>query len=198
MLVAWSVGLLHFNCGYGIGVTSPMIAQLTGSYLDQASAPWFASSLVLGQILGTLLGGGLANKLGRKQTCAAAALGSALSWAALAASSSLVTVVAARAVTGCCDCLSLVAGYMYISEVAETRLRGSFLNSAVVLGGLGTAAAYMCGSSLVWRYSCCAPVAANLLSLAAICCCPQSPVFLLMTNKVFTNPKMLIINFMSI
>ena len=70
MLVAWSVGLLHFNCGYGIGVTSPMIAQLTGSYLDQDSAPWFASSLVLGQILDTLLGGGLANKLGRKQGAA--------------------------------------------------------------------------------------------------------------------------------
>ena len=189
MLVAWSVGLLHFNCGYGIGVTSPMIAQLTGLYLDQASAAWFASSLVLGQILGTLLGGGLANTLGRKQTCAAAALGSALSWAALAASSSLVTVVAARAVTGFCDCLSLVAGYMYISEVAETRLRGSFLNSAIILGGLGTAAAYMCGSSLAWRYSCCVPVAANLLSLTAICCCPQSPVFLLMTNKVLQIQK---------
>ena len=63
MLVAWSVGLLHFNCGYGIGVTSPMIAQLTGSYLDtEAASSWFASSLVLGQVLGTLLGGGLASK----------------------------------------------------------------------------------------------------------------------------------------
>ena len=63
MMVVWAVGLLQFNCGYGIGVTSPMIAQLTGSYLDtEAASSWFASSLVLGQVLGTLLGGGLASK----------------------------------------------------------------------------------------------------------------------------------------
>ena len=63
MLVVLAVDLQQFNLGYGIGVTSPMIAQLTGSYLDtEAASSWFASSLVLGQVLGTLLGGGLASK----------------------------------------------------------------------------------------------------------------------------------------
>ena len=63
MLVVLAVDVQQFNLGYGIGVTSPMIAQLTGSYLDtEAASSWFASSLVLGQVLGTLLGGGLASK----------------------------------------------------------------------------------------------------------------------------------------
>ena len=63
MLVVLAVDLQQFNLGYGIGVTSPMIAQLTGSYLDtEAASSWFASSLVLGQVLGTLLGGSLASK----------------------------------------------------------------------------------------------------------------------------------------
>ena len=62
-MVACAAGLLQFNVGYGMGLTSPMIAQLTGSYLDtEAASSWFASSLVLGQVLGTLLGGGLASK----------------------------------------------------------------------------------------------------------------------------------------
>ena len=63
MLVVLAVDVQQFNLGYGIGVTSPMIAQLTDSYLDtEAASSWFASSLVLGQVLGTLLGGGLASK----------------------------------------------------------------------------------------------------------------------------------------
>ena len=48
-------------------------------------ASWFASSLVIGQVLGSLLGGGLANRIGRKKTCVLAAVGSSLGWVVISA-----------------------------------------------------------------------------------------------------------------
>ena len=75
-----------FNTGYGIGVTSPMIVQLTGLLLGEGTTSWFASSLVLGQVLGSLLGSFLANRIGRKKTCMLAALASCLGWSVLSAS----------------------------------------------------------------------------------------------------------------
>ena len=183
MMVVWAVGLLQFNCGYGIGVTSPMIAQLTGSYLDEDTAAWFASSLVIGQVLGSLLGGGLANRIGRKKTCVLAAVASSLGWAVISASHSFWMLVLGRIVTGFFDCLSVPGGYMYIAEVAETRLKGSFLNSTAVLSGLGIAFGYLFGSSLVWRYSCFVAMMVNMVGIATFFFCYESPVFILMNNQ---------------
>ena len=68
------INFLSFNAGYGIGVTSPMIAQLTEQFLGDGRASWFASSLVIGQIFGSFLGSFFANRLGRKKICVIAAL----------------------------------------------------------------------------------------------------------------------------
>ena len=185
MMVVWAVDCLQSLSGYGIGVTSPMIAQLTGLYLDtEATSSWFASSLVIGQILGSVLGGGLANKLGRKRTCMLAAMASSLGWALLAASQNSWMLVVGRILVGFFDCLSLSGGYMYIAEVSETRLRGSFLNSAVIFSGLGIAVAYLFGSTIPWRYCCLTAIAVNLIAIITLFFCYESPLYLLMNNQV--------------
>ena len=190
MMVVWAVDFLQFNSGYGIGVTSPMIAQLTSLYLDtEAASSWFASSLVIGQILGSVLGGGLANKLGRKRTCMLAAVASSLGWALLAASQNSWMLIVGRILIGFFDCLSLSGGYMYIAEVSETRLRGSFLNSAVIFSGLGIAFAYLFGSTLLWRYCCFTAIAMNLIAIITMTFCFESPLYLLMNNQVHNCKK---------
>ena len=85
-LVVCAVNLITFNTGYGIGLTSPLLGQLSGLYLDEDNFSWFASSLVIGQILGSLIGSTIANRLGRKKTCIIAAFFSSSGWALLAAS----------------------------------------------------------------------------------------------------------------
>ena len=190
MMVVWAVDFLQFNSGYGIGVTSPMIAQLTSLYLDtEAASSWFASSLVIGQILGSVLGGGLANKLGRKRTCMLAAVASSLGWALLAASQNSWMLIVGRILIGFFDCLSLSGGYMYIAEVSDTRLRGSFLNSAVIFSGLGIAFAYLFGSTLLWRYCCFTAIAMNLIAIITMTFCFESPLYLLMNNQVHICKK---------
>ena len=182
-MVMWAVGLLEFNCGYGTGVTSPMIAQLTGSYLDEDTAAWFASSLVIGQVLGSLLGGGLANRIGRKRTCVLAAVGSTVGWAVLAASQSFWMLILGRIITGFFDCLSVAGGYMYVAEVTDTKLRGSFVNSLIVFCGLGIAFGYMFGSTLLWRFSCFVAMAVNLMAILILFFCLETPAFFLMNHK---------------
>ena len=101
MLVVFAVDLQQFNLGYGIGVTSPMIAQLTGGYLDtEAASSWFASSLNIGHMVGSVLGGGLAHKLGRKRVCMIAAAASILSWVLLSSSFAFWMLILGRILTG--------------------------------------------------------------------------------------------------
>ena len=182
-MVVWAVGFLEFNCGYGTGVTSPMIGQLTGLYLDEDTAAWFASSLVIGQVLGSLLGGGLANRIGRKKTCVLAAVGSTVGWAVLAASQSFWMLILGRIITGFFDCLSVAGGYMYVAEVTDTKLRGSFVNSLIVFCGLGIAFGYMFGSTLLWRFSCFVAMTVNLLAILILFFCLETPAFFLMNHK---------------
>ena len=70
ILLVLGTNVLLSNSGYGIGVTSSMLSQLyEENLLDEAMASWFASSLVLGQIIGSLFGAWLANTVGRKKAC---------------------------------------------------------------------------------------------------------------------------------
>ena len=184
-MVACAAGLLQFNVGYGMGLTSPMIAQLTASYLDtEAARSWFASSLVIGQVLGVVISGVCGNKIGRKGTCMLAAAASTLAWAELASSSSFWRLILGRVFSGLSDCFSLSGGFMYMSEISDTKLRGSFLNSANIFFGLGIAFGYIFGSNLLWRYSCLVAIAANLAAVLILLFCFESPVFLLMKHQV--------------
>ena len=184
VLVVSGVNLITFNTGYGIGLTSPMLGQLTGLYLDEDNFSWFASSLVIGQIIGSLVGSTIANSLGRKKTCMLAALFSSCGWAMLAASQNFWMLILARIITGLFDCLAIPGGYMYISEVSETRLKGSFLNSNAIASGLGIAFGYLFGSNFLWRYTCFVALLVNASGIMTFLLCYESPVFLLMKNQV--------------
>ena len=179
-----AVNLVTFNTGYGIGLTSPMLGQLTGLYLDEDNFSWFASSLVIGQIIGSLIGSTIANRIGRKKTCIMAALFSSGGWAMLAASQNFWMLILARICTGLFDCLAIPGGYMYISEVSETKLKGSFLNSNAIASGLGIAFGYLFGSNFLWRYTCFVALLVNATGIVTFLLCYESPVFLLMKKQV--------------
>ena len=179
MLVC-TTNLLHLNCGYGIGFSSPCLSQLVKEeFFSQENSSWFASTLVVGQIFGSLLGPVLADRVGRRKTCAIGAFFSIIGWAVLGLGSAEWMLFAGRAITGFFDCLSSPVAIMYVSEVSETKLKGSFLNSSTVASGLGIALAYFTGTVFYWRYACAFPIVFNFMSLFLFSFCPESPVFLL-------------------
>ena len=97
--------MLLSNCGYAIGVTSSMISQLyEEKLLDEDLASWFASSLVGGQIVGSIFGGWLANKIGRKAVLVGSGLLSILGWVLIAGSQYSWMLLLGRVWTGFFDC----------------------------------------------------------------------------------------------
>ena len=97
---------------------------------------------MVGQIFGSLLGPVLADKIGRRKACGIAAFFSIFGWSILGLSSVEWMLFAGRAITGFFDCLAIPVGIMYVSEVSETKLKGSFLNSSAVASGIGIALSY--------------------------------------------------------
>ena len=161
-----------------------MLSQLyEENLLDEAMASWFASSLVLGQIIGTLLGAWLANKIGRKKSLICSGFLSIIGWLLLAGGQYEWMLILGRVWTGFFDCLIVPAGIMFISEASELRLKGSFLNSTSIASGLGIALANLIGCSIYWRFACLTPVINCLLGVSLLFLCYESPVFLLMKKE---------------
>ena len=183
-LLVVGINMLLSNCGYGIGLTSPMISQLyQENLLQENMASWFASSLVLGQIIGSLFGAWLANRVGRKRVCIGSGLLSMIGWLILAGSQYQWMLILGRVWTGLLDCLIVPAGIMFISEASELRLKGSFLNSTAIASGLGIALANLIGCSCYWRLACLPPILNCLLGVAMMFFCYESPVYLLMKRE---------------
>ena len=176
--------MIIVNCGYGIGVTSPMISQLSEeNLLDEAMASWFASSLVLGQIIGSLFGAWLANTVGRKKACIGSAFLSIFGWLFIVCSHFDWMLIVGRVWTGFFDSLSYPACIMFISEISETKLKGSFLNSTALACGLGIALGYLIGFNVFWRFACFAPIFHSSAAIILLWFCSESPVYLLMKKE---------------
>jgi len=183
-LLVFATNLIIMNCGYGIGVTSPMITQLRDEkLLDDDMASWFASSLVLGQIIGSLFGAWLANTVGRKKACIGSAFLSIFGWLFIFGSHFDWMLIVGRVWTGFFDSLSYPACIMFVSEVSETKLKGSFLNSTGLFCGLGIALGYLIGFNIFWRFACFAPIIHSSIAIMLLCFCYESPVYLLMKQK---------------
>ena len=111
------------------------------------------------------------------------AINCVLGWSVLAASQYYWMLIVGRVMTGFFDCLVIPGGYMFISEVSERKLKGSFLNSTAVASGLGIAFGYLFGSILPWRFSCFVAMIANLSGILCLLFCYESPVYLLMKKQ---------------
>ena len=183
-LLVFGANMIIMNCGFGIGVTSPMISQLREEkLLDEDMASWFASSLVLGQIVGSIFGAWLANTVGRKKACIGSAFLSIFGWLIISASQYSWMLITGRVWTGFFDSLSYPTCIMFISEISEMKLRGSFLNSTALACGLGIAFGYLIGFNAFWRLACLAPIIHSALAIFLLWFCCESPVYLLMKRE---------------
>ena len=161
-----------------------MISQLRDeNLLDEDLASWFASSLVLGQIIGSLFGAWLANTVGRRRACIGSAFFSIFGWVFIFGSHYGWMLIIGRVWTGFFDSLSYPACIMFISEISETRLKGSFLNSTALACGLGIALGYLIGFNVFWRFACFAPIFHSSLAILLLWFCCESPVYLLMKRE---------------
>lgn len=124
-VAAATVGMIY---GYDSSNIGGALLYLENDFdLNSATAGWVASIVVLGEIVGALSGGVLADRVGRKKvmvgvaaTFAAFSLLSGLAW-------NVPSLMAARFLLGLTIGVSVVVVPVFIAESAATKIRGALL-----------------------------------------------------------------------
>lgn len=160
-VVAASVGVIY---GYDLSnIAGALLFIETDLQLSSGAQELVATATVIGEILGALGAGWLANAIGRKRTMVLVVVGYALFALAGAAAGSAPTLVAARLLLGVTIGVSVVVVPVYVAESAPTAARGSLLvgyGLATVIGIIaGYLVAYLLAGAHGWR---------AMLGLAAI------------------------------
>ncbi len=118
-----SLGGLLF--GFDTAVISGTVGMVENLFgLSKLNLGWFASSALVGCILGAMIAGGLGDKYGRRPVLLAAAMLFFLSALGCALSSSFTFLVSARILGGVGVGIASVISPLYISEFSPPHLRG--------------------------------------------------------------------------
>ncbi len=160
-LTAASVGLI---CGYDLSNIAGALLYITDGFrLSTNKQELVTTAVVIGQIIGAMSGGPLANAAGRRNSLMLATAAYAIFAVLGAVSASLPMLVAARLLLGLTIGVAMVVAPVFVAESAPAAIRGSLLVSyqvATVTGIiLGYLAAYGLAGSQAWRW---------MLGLAAV------------------------------
>ncbi|MGA7051726.1 MAG: sugar porter family MFS transporter [Mycobacterium sp.] len=172
-LTAASVGLLY---GYDLSCIAGALLYITDQFrLTIPQQELLTTMAVLGQIGGALVGGMIADAIGRKRSTVLIAIGYLVFALMDAFSVSMPMLLAARLLIGVTIGVSVVVVPVYVAELAPTALRGSLATAyqvAIVSGIiLGYLAGYLLADTHSWRW---------IFGLAAILAVLLLPLFIRM------------------
>ncbi len=153
-LTGASVGLLY---GYDLSCIAGALLFITDQFhLTISQQELLTTMAVLGQIGGALVGGMLADAIGRKKSTVLIAAGFAVFALLDAFSVSMPMLLTARLLIGVTIGVSVVVIPVYVAELAPTALRGSLATAyqlAIVAGIiLGYLAGYVLADTHSWRW----------------------------------------------
>jgi sugar porter (SP) family MFS transporter len=153
-LTAASVGLLY---GYDLSCIAGALLFVTEQFhLTIPQQELLTTMAVLGQIVGALVGGMLANAIGRKKSTVLLAVGYAVFALLDAFSVSMPMLLTARLLIGVTIGVSMVVVPVYVAELAPAAMRGSLATAyqlAIVSGIiLGYLAGYLLADTRSWRW----------------------------------------------
>ena len=196
-----------FNWGYDVILMSGAILYLknyfnighlsVAIFSHSISPAWVEgftmSSAMLGTVLGMLIGGQLADKIGRKRAMVSAGILLVIAAIGTAVTNTLLTWNILRLLGGVGGGVAALVSPVYISEMAPPRMRGSlvtFNQMAVVLGAfVANVTTFLLAKDLgsnpaCWRWmfaSGCVPTAIFLVGLLYV---PDTPRWLLMKGRL--------------
>ena len=186
--VAVVVSLGSFLIGYCLVIISGAIIFLKARFnLSPAEVGFAVSSAAGGCILGPLIGGAIADAMGRRRALtltgilfAASALGTALP-------SSMLEFNIFRVIGGMGVGIASAVLPIYLSEIAPARIRGRLVavyQLAMVIGGLSSVTvSYLLSSSGNWRWMLGAQLFPSLGLLIGVIFVPESPRWLVEKHR---------------
>ncbi|XP_058058247.1 facilitated trehalose transporter Tret1-like [Anopheles bellator] len=185
-LATISVNLLGVGYGTVSGWTSsalPTLQSPDGSPLGtgpitQQQASWIGGVLCLGGIVGTLVGGLLVERVGRKWAAWLAGWTLVAGWVLVIVADRPGYLMGTRFLGGFAGGVQYVATPLYVPEIAETRIRGALGSLLVLSCCVGVQLAYLTGALLPYATIPWICLSVPVVFLAGFAFIPESPYYL--------------------
>jgi len=187
--VSFIAGLGGILYGYDMGIIAAALIFVRQSFALTTRVQELVVSIVLvGAMLGAIVGGSIADRIGRRATLLWGAtlfiLGSILA----PLSPNALTLIAARALLGLAIGFTSVTAPVFISELAPPQSRGrliSLYQFALTLGiALADLVGYWLAEQQAWRLMFGLGAAPAVLFLLLVLTLPESPRFLFAQNRI--------------
>jgi len=189
VLAALVACLGAFLMGTGIGWSAPALNQLRDNTTVQpfpvtdTDANWIGSLTPAGALLGSLMGGALCDRYGRKGVMYISALGFALGYALLVGANGVTMLCFGRLITGLGCGLVTTSCPTYIAEISSPKIRGvlgSMFQLFVTVGVLWTS---VMGAAVTWRWLSVSVLIFDVLWVILVVVIPNSPTYLLSKHQ---------------
>uniref|UniRef100_A0A182P8A2 Major facilitator superfamily (MFS) profile domain-containing protein n=1 Tax=Anopheles epiroticus TaxID=199890 RepID=A0A182P8A2_9DIPT len=186
-----AANIISLSLGTAIGWLSPFLPLLisSDSPLDAGpvtdiQATWIASLLCIGAFGGTFLFGWSAEKFGRKTSLLATAVPLICFWGCVAFGTTVEVLYVARLLAGLGAAGVFLLVPMYITEIAEDRIRGTLGSLFILFLNIGTLVSFVMGSYLSYHMTAYILFALPIVFLALFLQFPETPQYLIRRNRV--------------
>ena len=175
--------------GYMIAVSNDAIASVrTELQLTPLAAALVVSALVAGALLGCVVAGTAADRIGRRYTLIAAAVVALVGVALTSAAGEPVLMTSGRVVTGISVGITSAVAPLYLAELAPFARRGTVLTTYQLFITVGILTAFATGLLLApsgqWRWMFALGGVTAVAQLVAALLVPPSPRFLVRRGQV--------------
>uniref|UniRef100_A0AAG5D9C8 Major facilitator superfamily (MFS) profile domain-containing protein n=1 Tax=Anopheles atroparvus TaxID=41427 RepID=A0AAG5D9C8_ANOAO len=151
--------------------------------ITQDQASWIAGMLCVGGVLGTLVGGLLVQRLGRKWTAWAAGFPLVACWTLIIVADHPGHLMGARFLGGLAGGVVYVATPLYVSEIAAPKHRGALSSMLVFSCCIGIEVAFLKAAFLPYHTIPWIALAIPLIFLVSFIFIPESPMHLASIQK---------------
>lgn len=165
-----------FEFGISVGYSSPSQPGIMRDLnLSLAEYSVFGSILTIGAMLGAIVSGTVADRVGRRSAMAISDLLCILGYLLITFSQNFWWLDIGRFSIGCGIGLLSYVVPVYISEITPKNLRGGFATVNQFMICCGASLAYVLGTFITWRTLATIGVAPCLLQLVGLLVTPESP-----------------------
>ncbi|CAN1285125.1 Sugar transporter ERD6-like 15 [Linum perenne] len=173
-----------FTTGCIIGFSSPVeyaIVEELG--LSVAEYSVFGSMIIVGGLLGAVIGGKIAELIGRKLTLLGLAVLYVVGWLTIASAKDAWQLDIGRLLQGIGSTLTLYLTPLYVAEISPKNVRGTAVSISQLTIMVGISFTFLVGSIINWRTMALIGASSGVLQLVLTFFIPESPRWLAKTDK---------------
>lgn len=145
---------------------------------------FFAASIYsIALPIGSFIASACIEQFGRLPTIRYPLLLTIAGWIITATGKSIPPLLIGRFLIGCSNSLIANTAQVYVSEISDPSLRGSFVNLGYILFSVGVLITYVLGALLHWRNVAWVSLTLPVISFMLLCKLPESPTWLVYHNR---------------